>query len=161
MIAKLKPALLALVLSTGLAACNGTSKSAAPAVTKKAEGVEITLKAVAVSPEVGTMGLLPTAPEGATYIHVTYELKNVSAQALPFEQWPQPRLVDAAGNKLEPEIGSSTALSASSNPGWFENLNPNLSTEAQLVWKVDEKSFYRATWTLTFLSEPAVSFPLK
>jgi hypothetical protein len=161
MIIQLKPALLALVLSTGLSACNGASEPTVPEVTKKAEGVEITLKAVEVSPDVGTMGLVPTAPEGATYIHVTYGLKNVSAGSLPFEKWPQPRLVDPAGNKLEPEIGSSTALSAASNPSWFENLNPNLSTDAHLVWKVDEKSFDRATWTLTFLSKPAVTFPLK
>lgn len=161
MIAKLKPALLALAMSAGLTACDGTTDSAAPAVTKKAEGVEITLKGIEVSRDVGSMGLVPSAPEGATYVHVTYALKNVSADALPFDKWPQPRLVDPAGHKLEPEIGSSTALSAASNSSWFENLNPNLSTEAHLVWKVDEKSFDRATWTLTFLSKPAVTFALK
>ena len=161
MIIKLKPALLALVLSAGLAACDGTADSAAPAVTKKAEGVEITLKEIEVSHDVGSMGMVPTAPEGATYVHVTYALKNVSADALPFEKWPQPRLVDPAGHKFEPEIVASTTLSAASNSSWFENLNPNLSTDAHLVWKVDEKSFARATWTLTFLSKPAVTFPLK
>ncbi len=161
MITKLKAALLALVLSAGLNACDGTTDSIAPAVTKKAEGVEITLKEIKVSHDVGSMGLVPTAPEGGTYVHVTYALKNVSADALSFDKWPQPRLVDPAGHKLEPEIGSSTALSSASNPSWFENLNPNLSTDAQLVWKVDEKSFDRATWKLEFQSKPAITFTLK
>lgn len=161
MIIKLKPALLALVLSAGLAACDGTTDSAAPAVTKKAEGVEITLKDIEVSHDVGSMGMVPTAPEGATYVHVTYALKNVSADALSMDKWPQPRLVDPAGHKLEPEIFASTALSAADNVSWGENLNPNLSTDAHLVWKVDEKSFDRATWRLTFLSKPVVTFPLK
>ena len=57
MITKLKPALLALALSAGLTACGGTTDSAAPTVTKKAEGVEITLKDIEVSHDVGTMGL--------------------------------------------------------------------------------------------------------
>lgn len=161
MITHLKPAIAALVLSVGLSACDSASEPSPPAVTLKADGVEITLKDVTVGKDVGSMGLVPTAPDGATYVHVSYSLKNVSAKPLAFENWPQPRLVDPADTKMQPEIGSSTALSAAANASWFENVNPNLSTEAQLVWKVDEKSFDRNSWTLEFQSKPPVSFPLK
>ena len=159
MIVQLNRAVLALVLPASLAACDGGSER--PAVTKKAEGVEITLTGVEVAHDVGSMGLVPTAPAGATYVHVTYALKNVSAEALSLDKWPQPRLVDPIGHKLEPDIFASTALSAQANPTWGENINPNLSTDAQLVWKVDEKSFDRATWKLRFLSKPIVEFDLK
>lgn len=161
MIIQLKPAIVALALSVSLSGCDSSTQPSTPAVTLKADGVEITLKDVSVSKDVGSMGLVPTAPDGATYVHVSYSLKNVSAKPLSFENWPQPRLVDPAGTKLQPEIVSSTALSAAANASWFENVNPNLSTDAQLVWKVDEKSFDRNSWTLEFQSKPPVSFPLK
>ena len=159
MITQLNRAVLALVLPASLAACDGGSER--PAVTQKADGVEITLKDVEVAQDVGPMGLVQTAPTGATYVHVTYSLKNVSQDALSFEKWPQPRLVDPAGRVLEHDVFASTALSAASNPSWLESINPNLSTEGQLVWKVDEKAFDRATWKLRFLSKPVVEFDLK
>lgn len=159
MIAQLNRAVFALALSVGLAACDsGTER---PAITRKAYGVEITLKAVEVARDVGPMGLVQTAPDGATYVHVTYSLKNVSPDALSFENWPQPRLIDPAGHVLANDVFASTALSAASNVSWLESINPNLSTEAQLVWKVDEKAFDRATWKLRFLSKPVVEFDLK
>ena len=66
-----------------------------------------------------------------------------------------------AGHVLANDVFASTALSAASNVSWLESINPNLSTEAQLVWKVDEKAFDRATWKLRFLSKPVVEFDLK
>lgn len=155
----LNRALLALALTLGLAACDsGTDR---PAVTKKAEGVEITLTDIETASSVGPMGVVPTAPAGATYVHVSYSLKNASPDALSFDKWPQPRLVNASGHQLQPDVFASTALSAEANPAWGENINPNLSTEGQLVWKVDEKAFDRATWKLRFLSKPVVEFGLQ
>lgn len=159
MIAMLNRALLALALTVGLGACDdGTEKVA---VTKKAEGVEITITGIETGRDIGSMGLVPSAPAGAAYVHVSYTLKNASKEALSFDKWPQPRLVDPAGHQLEPDIFASTALSAADNPSWAENLNPNISTEGQLVWKVDEKSFDPATWKLRFMSKPVAEFDLK
>ena len=150
------PALIILSLS----ACDAEKASSA-AVTKSAKGVEITIKEVEVSQNISMIGLVPDAPAGSTYVHVTYALKNTSKVAMSIDKWPQPRLTDPAGHTFEPEMFSSTALSAASNSGWAENLNPNLTTDAQLVWKVDEKSFDRSKWKLTFLSKPTLKFDLK
>ena len=132
-----------------------------PVITKEAKGVAITLEAVEADKNVGSMGLVEPAPEGATYVHVTYTLKNTATKSLSLMNWPQARLVDPQGNELEPEIYASTALSAAAKASWGETLNPNLSTEAQLVWKVDELSFDRAKWKLRFLAKPALDFPLQ
>lgn len=153
--------LTALFLAALLSACDASDIISAPAVTKQAKAVEITLKAVEVAQSVGTMGLIPAAPEGAVYVHVTYTLKNTGTGALSMDAWPQARLIDPAGNKLTPEVFASTALSAAANPSWAEALNPNLTTEGQLVWKVDQKSFDRAKWKVAFLAKPQLDFPLQ
>lgn len=154
------PALIVLALSACDAGSN-TSSNPSSAVTKTAKGVEITLKEVEVGSNISMIGLVPSAPAGATYVHVTYALKNTSQEAMSIDKWPQPRLTDPAGHKFEPEMFSSTAMSAAANVSWAENLNPNLTTEAHLVWKVDEKSFDRSKWKLTFMSKPALKFDLK
>ena len=145
-----------------MSACGGTSTPVSPpAVAKAAKGVEITLTNVEIAQSIGTMGLVPAAPEGATYVHATYTLKNTGKGALGFEKWPQGRLVDPTGNKFEPEIYSSTALSAAANVSWAESLNPNSTTEGHLVWKVDAKSFDRAKWKIVFQSVPPLTFSLQ
>ena len=138
-----------------------SASSPAPEVTKKAKGVEVTLKSVQVSRDIGPSGIIPTAPSGATYVVVVYNLKNTGADALPFEEWPQPSLIDTSEHPLQPEVMNSTMLSAAANASWAETLNPNLSTEAALVWKVDEKSFDRATWKVRFAATPPLVFSLK
>lgn len=159
----MKNALVLAALSLALitSACSTPTAPATPAVTRQAKGVEVTVKAVEVAQSIDTMGLVPAAPEGAIYVHVTYTLKNTGTGAISMDVWPQARLVDPAGNKLTPEVYASTALSAAANTSWAETLNPNLSTEGQLVWKVDQKSFDRAKWKLIFLAKPQLDFPLQ
>jgi uncharacterized lipoprotein YmbA len=156
---------LALALAVLLSGCDqsgSTANSTLPAaVTKETKGASVTLKSIEVNKEIGSYGIVPTAPAGATYVVAVYTLKNTSSDALPFVEWPQARLVDAAGHKFEPEIMSSTALSAAANASWAETLNPNLATDITQVWKVDEKSFDRKTWTIEFQSKPKLTFPLQ
>lgn len=154
--------ILLTVLAASLSACDGatTQTSDQPAITKKADGWEIAMKAVEVAPDIGPSGLVPSAANGATYVHITYSLKNTGNEGLSYGKWPKAQLVDAAGHKFEHETFATAAMSASSNPTWADNLNPNLSTEVHMVWKVDEKSFDRGTWRLVLQTKPETEFPL-
>ena len=152
----------ALVTSALLSACGGGS-TASPrhAVTKETKGASVTLTEVEVTGRPDSSGFIPPAPAGATYVVVTYTIKNTGGEALSLENWPQPRLADAAGHLLEPDLGPSTFLSAKANVTWAENINPNLTTSVKRAWKVDEKAFDRKRWTLVFLATPKLMFALQ
>jgi uncharacterized lipoprotein YmbA len=154
---------LAFAVATLLSACGGGNPADASkaAVTKEAKGETITLKSVSVAKDVGPSGLVPSAPPGAIYVVAEYDLKNTGDDALSMDKWPQPLLVDPKGHRLARELFSSTVLSASANQGWAENLNPNLTTTASAVWKVDEKTFDVNKWKLAFGSRPQLVFDLK
>ncbi|QBM74386.1 DUF4352 domain-containing protein [Sphingomonas sp. AAP5] len=159
---KLKYATIAASLAV-LSACDGAPATNAPGTAvqiQKADGVEVTLTSVEEGDSVGPAGLIPKAGEGAVYVTATYTLKNTSDSSFPMDKWPQFKLQDGAGKQLNPELFASTAVSAAANPSWAETLNPGLSTEARLVWRIAKTSFDRKTWKMVS-AKPALTFPLK
>ena len=143
-----------------LTAC-GMSDEKELAVTKSTEGLDITLQSVNVADNVGPVGLLPAAGDGAKYVEIVYDLKNTANIQSSFEEWPKAVLVDAAANEFEPDALTSTTVSAYNNPNWADQLNPSLSTAVTQIWKLAENSFDRGKWKLVFKSDPAIEFDLQ
>lgn len=157
----MKKLAIALMLSLGLSACDDASGPPMVATTKNVRDVAVTLKEVSTDTSIDITGSIPDAGEGATYVIAKYSLKNNGKASVTMDQWPQVKLVDPNGAKLEPDVLASTYLSASDNIGWAEPLNPNLSTDITQAWKVDARSFDRSKWKIEFENKPPVTFALQ
>ena len=179
MITQLNRTAFALVLSAGLAACDGgtgmpptepnkeVATAPAPPIalgqTGGKDGVELTITDVTTPTQVGTSGGGQKAAPGETFVVVIYTMKNVGSRPLAYMDRPGLTLLDASGNSYAvDDVASITASFMKEGlSGEASDLNPNVSAKALEVWKVDKAAFDKATWKVRLDTSSQPVFALK
>lgn len=131
--------------------------------TGKADGLDLTVTAVATPSQVGPAEAGLKAEAGETFVVVSYTLKNTSDKPLPMMERPGLELVDGEGQTYAPDtIASPMAAILMDDPtGMAADLNPNISAKTKAAWKIDKVAFNKETWKLVLASDPQLTFALK
>ena len=167
-----------IALAALLSACGGTpttapnetttsTNAASPPVAigkvGKANGIDVTVTAVATPNQIGPAGVGAKAEAGETFVVVSYTIKNTGSSALPLMERPGLSLVDAKGQTYAPDdmAGPMAAAMMDDVTGMAADLNPNVSAKTKTAWKVDKAAFDPGTWRLVVATDPALTFALK
>jgi len=178
MISQLKPALLALVLTSGLTACGKSetppaerAKADVPAQapivalgqTGGTDGIELTITDVTTPIQVGTTLHGSKAASGEIFVVIGYTMKNVGTKPLSYMNRPDLILVDAKENSFAQDDSANVwARFGGEGPSVdATDLNPNVSAKDIRVWKVDKTAFDQATWKVRLDTPSQALFALK
>ena len=111
---------------------------------------EIQIKDKHQMKEIGEGVFSSTANEGAIYVGVIWNYKNISDKPIGAFSTPDLKLIDPNGNKYDPDIGASTTFATVFNVDEkaFSDLNPGITAKAVDVFEVSEQLFNFSTWKI-------------
>ena len=111
---------------------------------------EIVVTNVTMRKSVGGDFLGSTASEGAVYVCIEWKYKNISTKPIGIFSMPSLKLIDADGNRFDPDIGASSSFATelNLNEKTFSDLNPQLTSNSAEVFELSEDIFDMGTWTI-------------
>lgn len=166
-------ALAALTIPLLLAGCGESANTDGNSVVQKAEaaplslgstgkanGLDFTLTKVEQLAQIGREGG-PTAGPTEVYVVARFNFKNTSTKTLGMFDQPAVTLVDGQGQTYaKDDVASITvALMGEGNAG-TDDLNPGVSGQSAIAWKVDKKAFDRSKWRIVVATDPVITFAL-
>ncbi len=135
----------------------------------KAAGLELTVKSVSLTNQIGTKGFGPAAGAGETFVVVRYNIKNVGTKPIEGSDLPVVELLDSKDTVFAEDTDAAILAAALDNSLQTSNTaNPNVTVKLVAVWKVDKAAFDKATWrlkvsfdrTLSAMFDKAVAWPM-
>ncbi|MEI7842091.1 MAG: DUF2628 domain-containing protein [Gallionellaceae bacterium] len=111
--------------------------------------LELKVASVKLLSAVGDLDLGQSrAPQGAVYVAVSWQYKNISHKPIGAFSLPQISLIDPNGAEYEADIGASAeyAMQVSSNEKILSDLNPGVTTTTNDVFEVSQELASRGGW---------------
>lgn len=108
------------------------------------------------------MFLSQSAPNGASYIIVQYNVRNISSAPISAWSLPSIYLRDQNGNRYAPDVNASMTYAAQgeSSAKIISNLNPGISTTDFEVFEVSDQYFSHNTWQVEIDADKDFFIPI-
>ena len=122
--------------------------------------LEFTLKSIETVQDIGSPGWVEPAGPGETYVIAKFAFKNLSTTPIDPFQLPSVALLDSNGVEYGSDLQSSSMASdGDSIP--LDNINPGITYNDTLAWKVVAENYDPSAWTVVVRSDPQVAFGLQ
>lgn len=133
---------------------SSSAPSAAPSLKVgdifKTEKYEMQVAQAATRQSVGDSMFGSTASDGAIYVTVEFNYKNISQKPISSFSKPEIKLKAPDGTTYEPDIeaSSSFATELNSDEKLFSDLNPGVKVKGGDVFEVSSELFNPVTWKI-------------
>lgn len=155
--------LLLIVLSI---ACGGSSEPDLQGKlreTIKTDKFALTVQSVTPRNFVGNQFLNEKAPNGATFIAVNFNYKNISNEPISSFSMPDVKLIDPNNVTYEPAIGASSYYAAqiNLNKKVASDLNPGITQSDASVFEVSKENWAKKGWKLRLSADKNIDITIK
>ena len=124
---------------------------------------EITVSSLVIRTEVGTDFFKSTAPEGAVYVTIQWEYKNISDKPASSFHTPRIHLKDPKGTKYKRESGASAsfATEVKLDRKIFSDVNPGIKVKDADIFKVSKELLAKGGWRIIIAADKDIEIPIK
>ena len=112
--------------------------------------LEVTINSAQQRPRVGDEFFSSSPAEGATYVAINWQYKNVGREPLSMWSKPDIKLRDAEGIEYSEDIGAGTSYATESNidEKILSDLNPGITVKSAAVFEISKEAIQKQGWQI-------------
>jgi len=124
---------------------------------------EITVSSVKARSKVGSQFLESTPAEGAVYVCIEWDYKNISGRPIGSFSLPSLHLKDPNGNKYDSDAGASGSYSTELNLNQkiLSDVNPGIKIRDAEVFEVSKELLQKGNWRIFIEADKEINMALE